>query len=165
MLGTLSLVTGRPMQMDTVLPDWLENGVESSLRDTEEEAAPAPLAPQPIAGAQLNKGVVMPVVLTPSGGSSPVGSQGRVGASGSGAKGPWMDLDKFYAESEEEEEEEGDGEDDDDDEESGEEDEDVEEHSTSEEDSEDDHDKSEEANHPNSTEERAFAARAYLEPS
>ncbi len=31
------------MQMDTVLPDWLEKGVESSLRDSEDDKPPAPV--------------------------------------------------------------------------------------------------------------------------
>ena len=34
LVGSLSRVTG---QMDDLLPDWLENGVESSLRDSEDD--------------------------------------------------------------------------------------------------------------------------------
>ncbi|KAF8240686.1 hypothetical protein L208DRAFT_1231334 [Tricholoma matsutake] len=162
MLGTLSLITGRPMSMDNVLPDWHEKGVESTLRDTEEEGIPVPApVPQPIMG---NKAVVVPVVLTPSGGSSPVGSHGRGG--GSGSKGAWKDLDKFYADTEEDE----DGGEDEDEEESEEESEDEdededeagEEHSASGEeleDSKEEHD-SEEENH---TVEQTFAAGAHLE--
>ena len=95
MLGTLSLVTGRPMCMDTVLPDWLEKGVESSLRDTEESVS----VPQGVVGLQRS----IPVVLTPSREESPVESQGMSGGlgSGSGSKGAWRDLDQFYADTEE----------------------------------------------------------------
>jgi hypothetical protein len=127
-LGTLSLITGRPMRMDTLLPDWLENGVESSLRDTEEETAPA-LAPQPIMAGQRNKGTASPIVLTPSGEPSPVGSQTR----GGGPKGAWMDLDKFYADTGEAEE----GGDSDGEEEEEDDDEDDEEEDDEEEDDED----------------------------
>jgi AP-3 complex subunit beta len=151
------------MRMDTLLPDWLENGVESSLRDTE-ETAPA-LAPQPILAVQRNKGIASPVVLTPSGGSSPVGSQTRSG----GSKGPWMDLDKFYADEEEVEEEDGDNDDGEEDEDDEDEDEDEDEESEEEDKehsddgeepkgSEDHH--SEEENH---TEIRAFTAGTHLE--
>lgn len=164
------------MRMDTLLPDWPESGVESSLRDTEEETAPAAPAPAAqvlaIAGGQRSKGsgVVTPVVLTPSGGSSPVGSQMRGGGSNSNSKGAWMDLDKFYADTEESEGE-GDGEEEEEEEEeseeSGEEDEDEDEdgedHVSGEvpEDSEDDHD-GEEENH---TESQAFATGTHQGPS
>ena len=37
LVGSLSRVTGKSMQMDDLLPDWLENGVESSLRDSDDD--------------------------------------------------------------------------------------------------------------------------------
>ena len=104
--------------MDTILPDWLENGVESSLRDTEEEAVPPqpamPIAPS--SAQQLSKGVASPMALTPRGGS-PAGSNVK----NEGSKGPWTDLDKFYADTEEVEEDEDQEEDDDEEDESEEE--------------------------------------------
>lgn len=102
MIGTVSVITGKPMRMDDVLPDWLERGVESSLRDSEDDAPPLDI-PTALSsgGKQVMKGVLTPpVVLTPSGGSSP-----RNG-------GAWRDLDSFYAEPEEESEGEGEEEDD-----------------------------------------------------
>jgi len=99
MLGSLSLVTGRPMNIDAILPDWLENGVEPSLRDTEEAVPPQVAVPIALSSAQQrSKGVASPIILTPSGGS-PAGSNSR-----SGSRGPWIDLDKFYADTEEVEE-------------------------------------------------------------
>ncbi|KAG5637426.1 hypothetical protein H0H81_004633 [Sphagnurus paluster] len=100
LIGSLSMVTGRSMRMDGMLPEWLESGVESSLRDTDE---PAPLpAPMALSSAQLRtKGAASPIVLTPGGGSSPVGSQSKDGVS----RGPFKDLDKFYEDAEETEEE------------------------------------------------------------
>lgn len=85
------------MWIDGVLPDWLEKGVESTLRDSEDDAPPAPLAPTAIssAGQMRSKGLPSPpVVLTPTV-SRP--------SSRNGTKGPWQDLDSFYAEEEEEE--------------------------------------------------------------
>lgn len=109
------------MWMDRVLPDWLEKGVESTLRDSDDDAPPAPLVPTAIssAGQMRNMGPSPPVVLTPTV-SRP--------SSRNGTKGPWQDLDSFYAE---EEEEEDDEEDDDDGEEgSSEEDEDEDDEGT-----------------------------------
>jgi len=93
------------MWMDTVLPDWLEKGVESTLRDSEDDAPPAPLIPTAIssAGQMRSMGVPSPpVVLTPTV-SRP--------SSRNGTKGPWQDLDSFYAEGDDEEEEEEDSDD------------------------------------------------------
>ena len=81
MLGTLTLITGRDMRGDRLLPDWLEQGAEPSLRDAEDDvpaSAPAPTAlgnyatPRAMAAAAASG----PVVLTPvtSGGPSPVGA-------------------------------------------------------------------------------------------
>jgi len=89
------------MHGDFTLPDWLERGVESSLRDTEDDAPPPPpimafssSTPLP----QRPKGFASPVVSTPASGSaSPSG----------GAKGQWADLDKFYEDEEDEEQDDG----------------------------------------------------------
>jgi len=89
------------MWIDGVLPDWLENGVESTLRDSEDDT-PAPIVPTAISSAgQIRSKAVPspPVVLTPTV-SRP--------SSRNGTKGPWQDLDSFYAEEEEEEEDEED---------------------------------------------------------
>ncbi|KAJ7931408.1 adaptin N terminal region-domain-containing protein [Mycena leptocephala] len=101
-LGSLGMITHKPMHGDYSLPDWLERGVESSLRDTEDDAPPPPppmsfSSSAPV--AQRSKGLASPVVLTPSGGS-PTGGSG-------GSKPQWTDLDKFYEDAEEDEDEEG----------------------------------------------------------
>src|SRR5262245_53341943 len=77
------------------LPDWLEEGTESSLRDTEDDnslhAPPAYLSAQRLRGPSRFSS---PVVLTPAEGTSP--SNTSVMRSGIGSKVPWTDLDKFY---------------------------------------------------------------------
>jgi AP-3 complex subunit beta len=132
-LGTLGLVLGRDVTYARILPDWLEHGVESSLRVSPDDAptvTPAAItALGHVAGSSSRHGIgsgghsTPIVVLTPtgSGGPSPAGSVPT--------KSGWADLDKFYAsESEEDEEEdnaeeEGDSEEEDEDEsEDGEED-------------------------------------------
>jgi len=126
-LGTLGLVLGRdmPPAHARILPDWLEHGVESTLRDSPDDfvtSAPPVTAIGHVAPASLRPGAVTAgrstpiVVLTPagSGGPSPVGSMPN--------RGGWTDVDKFYeSESEEDDEEEDDDDDDDDEEEEGEE--------------------------------------------
>lgn len=117
LIGSLDLITGNPMHGDRTLPDWLEKGVESSLRTTEEDLRPPPApVPTSLSSSQFKgKGIPTPVVLTPAGSSSPAGSFGP-------EKGKWTDLDKFYEDDDDEEEEEeeeeaeddaGEGEDDD----------------------------------------------------
>ncbi|KAI0249870.1 adaptin N terminal region-domain-containing protein [Lactifluus subvellereus] len=109
-LGTLGLVLGRDVPHARLLPGWLEHGVESSLRDSPDDAAlpmPAVTAIGHVA-VSLRSGVssgghsTPVVVLTPGGGSggpSPAGSVPN--------KGAWADLDQFYAsESEEDDEDE-----------------------------------------------------------
>ena len=83
--------------LESVLPDWLEQGVESSLRDSPEDALPPP-TPVPLAissQSMRGKGLASPVVLTPTSGAtpSPSGSALRSG-------GAWTDLDKFYEDDE-----------------------------------------------------------------
>ncbi|KAJ7650429.1 adaptin N terminal region-domain-containing protein [Roridomyces roridus] len=95
-LGTLGLITQKPMHGDYTFPDWLERGVESSLRDTAEDAPAPPAlnfsssAPPP----QRAKG--MPPSSAAPNRNSPI-------------EGPkYMDLDKFYEDDEADEEEEED---------------------------------------------------------
>ena len=97
-LGTLGVITGKPA-LDGLLPDWLEQGVESVIRDSEDEQ-PVAVAPTAISSAQVrsSRGAT-PVVLTPTS-SSPA----PTGAS----RAPYTDLDAFYA-SEEEDEDDGEG--------------------------------------------------------
>jgi AP-3 complex subunit beta len=105
------------MAGDIFLPDWLEQGVESSLRDSEDETPPVPLSlssaqgsvPRSIASSSR----ASPVVLTPSG-PSPAGSYSRPES----GKAPWTDLDAFYADTNEREQEESEEETDEDEEES-----------------------------------------------
>ena len=108
-MATSSLVIGRAMALVQNLPEWLEQGTESSLRDTEDDVRPPGLAqvvtPRSIASTSHGP---TPIVLTPTG-SSPA---------------PWTDLDKFYADVDEVAESDDDGNDrsdnsDDDGEESG----------------------------------------------
>lgn len=86
------------------LPEWLEQGTESSLRDTEDDTRPPGLVqvstPRSIASTSHGP---TPVTLTPTGGHSPA-------ATGSSPT-PWTDLDKFYADVEEATESGDDGED------------------------------------------------------
>lgn len=111
-LGTLGVITGKPT-LDSLLPDWLEQGVESVIRDSEDEQ-PVAVASTAISSAQArsSRGAT-PVVLTPTS-SSPA----PTGAS----RAPYTDLDAFYA-SEDEEEEEGEEEGDEEEESEGDEDE------------------------------------------
>ena len=88
------------MQMDDLLPDWLENGVESSLRDSESDVA-----------------VVVPSAVVPVKAETRPSSRTEA-----------TDLDSFYADPEELSEEESDddgSEDEDADSESGKESDDV----------------------------------------
>nr|GAT60931.1 predicted protein [Mycena chlorophos] len=115
-LGSLASITQKPMQGDSHLPDWLERGVESSLRDTEEDRpAPAPLSlgSTPSAAPRSLGGPSPAVVLTP-------------GSSNATPKPQWTDLDKFYEDDGEEEDEDEDDEPEDDEEEEDEEDEEEE---------------------------------------
>ena len=138
------------MQMDELLPDWLERAVESSLRDSEYDAPP----PAPVLMALSSTGAVKakggvsstpsPIVLTPTG-TSPV----------PGTKGPWRDLDAFYADTQkpEADESEHDGDEDEDknetsSEQGSEEEEDEDEDEDSSEESGGDSDESERENGP-----------------
>lgn len=87
------MITLKPMHGDSLLPDWLERGVESSLRDTEDDM-PAPPPPTNFSSGPLSqkaRSLASPVVLTPSGGSPSGGSKLQL-----------TDLDKFYEEGQDE---------------------------------------------------------------
>ncbi|KAH9945480.1 adaptin N terminal region-domain-containing protein [Epithele typhae] len=121
--GSLAAITGRWAGGDNYLPDWLEEGVDPALRESEaDRLPPAPFAaPQSAAAAVRSmssaSGRASPVVLTP-GGVSPAGSVTK-----QEGKAAYLDLDKFYEDAgEESEEEDDDDDDDDDDEEDAEED-------------------------------------------
>jgi AP-3 complex subunit beta len=126
LLGSLSVVLGKPLQIDSLLPDWLEQGVESSLRNSEDDKAAEPVitAISSSSVGQRTKELVSPVVLTPTAGSRP-------GSRQDSSKGTFaQDLESFYADavnSEEEESEEDDEDDEDEDEASEGDEEDAEE--------------------------------------
>ncbi|CCM06428.1 uncharacterized protein FIBRA_08689 [Fibroporia radiculosa] len=118
--GSLTAVTGREF-LDSHLPDWLEEGTESSLRDTEDDAPPPPMISQisSQSGPRAISSRATPIVLTPSNGLSPSSSFVRQ----NGSRSDWTDLDKFYEDTNDEEDESEDSEDEDDsddDEETGE---------------------------------------------
>lgn len=95
MLGSLGVITGKDMRSDQNLPFWLEQGIESSLRDTEEDIPVVSFNAMPSVQAQRSLGpshIGSPVMLTPTEGTPPAGP----GVHGGGDKGPWTDLDKFY---------------------------------------------------------------------
>lgn len=93
-MATSSLVIGRDMALVQNIPEWLEQGTESSLRDTEDDIRPPGFAqitiPRSIASTSHGP---TPIILTPTGGHSPA-------ATGS-SPAPWTDLDKFYADTDE----------------------------------------------------------------
>ncbi|TBU27074.1 adaptin N terminal region-domain-containing protein [Dichomitus squalens] len=103
--GSLAAVTGKWAGSDNYLPDWLEEGTESSLRDTEADVPQPPvLTAQSSAARSIssNSARPTPIVLTPTGGgASPAGSFSR---QQEGAKAAYMDLDRFYEDTEETEE-------------------------------------------------------------
>ena len=72
------------------LPEWLEQGTESSLRDTEDDVQPPGLAQvtAPRSIASTSHGPTL-LFLTPTGGHSPAATDS--------SPAPWTDLDKFYA--------------------------------------------------------------------
>lgn len=112
-LGTLTAVCGKEPSVEAIaaLPDWLEHGVDSALRHSEEPIAPVVTA---LSSSSAPTGKVAaaasPIVLTPRVASP----SSQVGSGVGGGKGPWMDLDKFYEDTQEAEEEEYMDDDDDD---------------------------------------------------
>ncbi|KZT06124.1 uncharacterized protein LAESUDRAFT_813041 [Laetiporus sulphureus 93-53] len=102
--GTLGGITGKE-SMESRLPDWLEEGTEPSLRDSEDDVPPMPAVTQISSqgvGPRSITARTSPVVLTPTDGTPPSGSFGRQ----DGAKGTYTDLDQFYADINEEKEDE-----------------------------------------------------------
>jgi len=96
MIGTMGAVTHKHMLGDAVLPDWLEKGIDSSLRDSEDDKPlPPPVYSQSSIQSSVPRNISSasrsPVLLTPAS-PSPAGSFVRQDTS----KGPWTDLDKFY---------------------------------------------------------------------
>ncbi|KIY44117.1 hypothetical protein FISHEDRAFT_67789 [Fistulina hepatica ATCC 64428] len=101
MLGSLALVIGQERGSGFVPSDWLEEGVESSIRDSDDDKptpAPSVLALSSEQSKYMTRSV--PDVLAPPSGSSTPKS-----TTPATAREQWTDLDKFYAESESEEEE------------------------------------------------------------
>lgn len=78
------------MALTQDLPEWLEQGTESSLRDTEDD-----IQPPGFVLATASRSIVStsngptPIVLTPAGGHSP--------AATGNSPALWTDLDQFYA--------------------------------------------------------------------
>ena len=111
-MGTLQAVTNRPHDLSALsrrLPEWCDEGTDSSLRDTEEDQpASREVSVRAISSGSgiRGPGKASPVILTPARGPSPVGSLGGKGVQ-------WRDLDEFYAENSEHEEEEDDDSDED----------------------------------------------------
>lgn len=106
------------MQMDNILPDWMEKGVEPSLRYSEDDKPSRPV-PTAISSSTDSRARGTPVVLTPTTGQRPDSRQ-------EGAKGAAThDLESFYAdtasteESEDENDDDDEGDDDDDESEEG----------------------------------------------
>ncbi|KAI0636195.1 adaptin N terminal region-domain-containing protein [Trametes polyzona] len=121
--GSLAALTGRWTGGDGYLPDWLEEGTDSSLRDSDADMPQPPVAISQSSARSIGgpSSRASPVILTPAGGVSPSGSISRQDS----GKAAYMDLDKFYedAEETEESEESESGDDDDEEEEEGEEEE------------------------------------------
>lgn len=99
----MGAITGRWTGGDSYLPDWLEEGIDSSLRDTEADMPRTPVSANvtQISSARSigSSARATPVVLTPTG-ISPSGSVVRQ----EGTKAAYMDLDRFYEDAEETEE-------------------------------------------------------------
>ncbi|KAG8863143.1 AP-3 complex subunit beta [Tulasnella sp. 330] len=126
-LGTASLITDQALPGEELrkLPEWPDEGTDSSLRDTEDElpAAPFYAGPLPVRMPGIGNqalgsrrgtpsNAMTPVVLTPGGGSSPAGSAPKPGI----AKPQFMDLDDFFKSEDEEDDDEDDEDDEDEDE-------------------------------------------------
>ncbi|KAH9958555.1 adaptin N terminal region-domain-containing protein [Russula dissimulans] len=121
-LGTLGLVLGRDVPHARLLPDWLEHGVESSLRHSPDDAPSSTSAVTAIGHVAPSRGGIGVGMGTGTGGRStpivvltPAGSGGPSPAGSVPNRAGWTNLDKFYAsdseeEEEEEEEDEGEGE-------------------------------------------------------
>ncbi|KAH7912022.1 adaptin N terminal region-domain-containing protein [Hygrophoropsis aurantiaca] len=88
LIGSLSMITGKDMHGDSILPEWLESGIDPSLRDSEDDVVAAPVPVQAISSSRVvGSSNVTPTVLTPTGTSAPVRD----------VRESFRDLDKFYA--------------------------------------------------------------------
>ncbi|KAI0749854.1 adaptin N terminal region-domain-containing protein [Daedaleopsis nitida] len=133
--GSLAAITGKWAGADSFLPDWLEEGTDAALRDTEADMPHAPAYTSQSSGARSLDPAARgsPVVLTPTGAASPTRSFAKQQA----AKTAYMDLDRFYEDAEETDDTD-ESESDDSDEEESESGEDVD--SSGDDEDEDDHD-------------------------
>ncbi|KAJ3742155.1 adaptin N terminal region-domain-containing protein [Lentinula detonsa] len=114
-VGSLGIITGRSALNDTILPDWLEEGVESALRDSPDDATPPPPPVLSISSGPSNTVAPKP--------NAEISSSSRLSAT-NGQK--WAsNLDDFFNEGDDDSENEESDEDDEDDE-----DEEVEEQET-----------------------------------
>ncbi|KAJ3717651.1 adaptin N terminal region-domain-containing protein [Lentinula guzmanii] len=114
-VGSLGIITGRSALNDTILPDWLEEGVESALRDSPDDATPPPPPVLSISSGPSNTVAPKP--------NAEISSSSRLSAP-NGQK--WAsNLDDFFNEGDDDSENEESDEDDEDDE-----DEEVEEQET-----------------------------------
>ncbi|KAJ3829990.1 adaptin N terminal region-domain-containing protein [Lentinula raphanica] len=112
-IGSSAIITGKPTLNDNMIPDWLEEGVESALRDSPDDALSAPVPVLSVSSADpLNNPSNMMVSDQNVGKPSLTVPNGRKWAS---------NLDDFFNEedtneddesSEEDEDEDGDGEED-----------------------------------------------------
>ncbi|KIM27499.1 hypothetical protein M408DRAFT_24439 [Serendipita vermifera MAFF 305830] len=139
-IGSMALVTGKFMSEPWILPDWAEEGTESSLRDSPEDRAAAPLAAYAVPTERRTMQGFGNTRAGPSFNPVKADTLASVQSQNPGAK--WKDIDDFYAEdsnakaSKTEEEESG--------EESSEEEEDEDEEEEGEDDDDDDDDEEEE---------------------
>jgi AP-3 complex subunit beta len=85
----LSAVADDVIPIDSALPDWLEHGVEPSLRDSDEDMMPNTVTSTSSPHGQRP--------ITPVAASRPP-TDSKIGAS----KGGWTNLDDFYADKTEE---------------------------------------------------------------
>ncbi|EJD49026.1 hypothetical protein AURDEDRAFT_85350 [Auricularia subglabra TFB-10046 SS5] len=120
-LGSLALMTGRHMGASRALPDWPDEGTDGALRDVPEERPVTPLGFVPRGfgntggiGSGSGSGLASPL---------PSMQMPATPTSAVERKGPWRDLDEFYADAEEGSEEEDDEDESEDDEEESEEEE------------------------------------------
>lgn len=131
MLGSAEVVVQKSLGIDSArrLPEWSDEGTDSSLRDVVQEVEATPIyipivpadLPPDILGTPsfMTPATATPATTTPARGATPV-------QSGVGARSNFTDLDKFYADAEDSDNEGYAGYDDDDDEEEEEEEEEEE---------------------------------------
>jgi len=99
--GSLGAISGKE-SIEDLLPDWLEEGTESSLRDSEDDAPPALAQISSQSSVQHSiASRATPIVLTPTDGPSPSSSFLRPNES----RNNLNDLDRFYEDTSEQEEE------------------------------------------------------------